>query len=124
MINLYESAIVKLYEEGKTINDIENVSWIFDQESAYTIINWETFSEAAKRINYDLNCPIQVTHPSLRINLKDGDCLYRTHLNGVECWDIAKRENSFVQEDTIDITDILNSDLNKYKSHCNFDVEE
>lgn len=129
IINLYESAIIKLYESGKTINDIENVSWVSsDLKFAYNIIDWNTFEEAAKRINYDSDCILQVIDPSLRINLKDGDFLYRTHIGDVECvecWGIAKRENSLIFKNTIDISDILNDDLNAYKQYCIFkDYEE
>lgn len=125
MINLYENAVTKLYENGKTINDIENVSWISNVEAAYNVIDWDTFEETAKRLNYNSDCSIKVTDPSLRINLKDGNCLYRTHINGVECWDIAKQEDSCVQEYGIDVADILYYDLNKYKQYCVFkDYEE
>ena len=42
-INLYESTVIKLYETGRTINDIENVSWVTDFKNAYNIIDWDTF---------------------------------------------------------------------------------
>lgn len=125
-INLYESTVIKLYETGKTINDIENVSWVTDFKNAYNIIDWDTFEEVAKRINYDSNCPIQVIDPSLRINLKCGSFLYRTrNINGIECWGTAKRENSLIFKNMIDVSDILNDDLNAYKQYCIFkDYEE
>lgn len=124
MINLYENAVTKLYENGKTINDIENVSWISDVETAYNIIDWNTFEEVAKRINYDSDCPIKVIDPSLRINLKDGNCLYRTR-GGTECWNIAKREDSLIESYGIDVCDILNNSLDAYKQYCIFkDYEE
>lgn len=125
-INLYESTVIKLYETGKTINDIENVSWITDRKNAYNIIDWDTFEEVAKRINYDSNCPIQIIDPSLRINLKCGNFLYRTrNINGVECWGIANIENSLIFKKTINISDILTDESNEYAQYCIFkDYEE
>lgn len=125
-INLYESTVIKLYEIGKTINDIENVSWITDRKNAYNIIDWDTFEEVAKRINYDSNCPIQIIDPSLRINLKCGNFLYRTRsINGVECWGIANIENSLIFKKTINISDILTDESNEYAQYCIFkDYEE
>ena len=95
-------------------------------KNAYNIIDWSTFEEVAKRINYDSNCPIQVIDPSLRINLKCGSFLYRTrNINGIECWGTAKRENSLIFKNMIDVSDILNDDLNAYKQYCIFkDYEE
>ena len=125
-INLYESTVIKLYEAGKTINDIENVSWIADLKNAYNIIDWDTFEEVAKRINYDSNCPIRIIDPSLRINLKCGGFLYRTsNINGVECWGIANPENSLIFAKTINISDILTDESNEYAQYCIFkDYEE
>lgn len=125
-INLYESTVIKLYETGKTINDIENVSWITDRKDACNIIDWDTFEEVAKRINYDSNCPIQIIDPSLRINLKCGGFLYRTrNINGKECWGTANIENSLIFKKTINISDILTDESNEYAQYCIFkDYEE
>lgn len=124
MINLYENTVTKLYENAKTINDIENVSWISDVD-VYNVIDWATFEEVAKRLNYDSDCPIKVTNQSLRINFKDGNCLYRTRIGNVECWDLAERENSFIEKNGLNVSEILDNSLDAYKQYCIFkDYEE
>ncbi len=123
MRNLYDETVARLFDYGKSIEDIGCVTVLDNGIGDSLSIRWSQFAKIAKGINYDPECPKTLIALSLRINGKKNDWyMYRVGRDEAmlktEHWAMAIKNKKYVTEFGLDpynlLEDTPNEETKKY----------